>query len=480
LGNIATVTDAAGNAYSYAYDPAGNLVTVTYPDGAVKTYHYNEPGYTTGNLPNALTGLTDENGARYSIYRYEVGNKATSSELANGVNKYSVYYASQGTGTQVSVTDPLGSVRTFGVSNSLGTSRLTSQSQPAGSGCAASSSSMGYDPQGNITQRDDFNGKRMCYAYDLSRNLEKVRLEGLSTSTACPADVAAHTIAAPAAGANIEQRKVSTLWHPDWRLEVRKAEPLKITTWVYNGQPDPTASNAVASCAPASALLPDGKPIAVLCKQVEQATTDATGTQAFTATTSGSPRVWSYTYNAEGQVLTANGPRTEAGINDLTTTTYHAATTADVTRGDIASVTNAAGHIITYPKYDKHGNVLRMIDTNGTVTDYTYDLRQRLTSRTVTPQGAPVGERWSYEYDLAGQLKKATNPDGSYTAYTYDAAHRLTAVADNLGNQVVYTLDNMGNRIKEESKDPAGVLKRNIARTYDALNRLMTVTGSVQ
>jgi YD repeat-containing protein len=227
-------------------------------------------------------------------------------------------------------------------------------------------------------------------------------------------------------------------------------------------------------------LLPDGKPIAVLCKQVEQATTDATGTQAFTATTSGSPRVWSYTYNAEGQVLTANGPRTEAGINDLTTTTYHAATTADVTRGDIASVTNAAGHIITYPKYDKHGNVLRMIDTNGTVTDYTYDLRQRLTSRTVTPQGAPVGERWSYEYDLAGQLKKATNPDGSYTAYTYDAAHRLTAVADNLGNQVVYTLDNMGNRIKEESKDPAGVLKRNIARTYDALNRLMTVTGSVQ
>jgi YD repeat-containing protein len=339
---------------------------------------------------------------------------------------------------------------------------------------------MGYDTQGNITQRDDFNGKRICYAYDLSRNLEKVRLEGLSSSTACPADVAAHTIAAPAAGANVEQRKVSTLWHPDWRLEVRKAEPLKITTWVYNGQPDPTASNAVASCAPAGALLPDGKPIAVLCKQVEQTTTDATGTQGFTATASGSPRVWSYTYNAEGQVLTANGPRTEAGINDLTTTTYHAATTADVTRGDIASVTNAAGHITTYPKYDKHGNVLRMIDANGTATDYTYDLRQRLTSRTVTPQGAPAGQRWSYEYDLAGQLKKATNPDGSYTAYTYDAAHRLTAVADNLGNQVVYTLDNMGNRIKEESKDPAGVLKRNIARTYDALNRLMTVTGSVQ
>jgi hypothetical protein len=39
----------------------------------------------------------------------------------------------------------------------------------------------------------------------------------------------------------------------------------------------------IASCAPADALLPDGKPIAVLCKRVEQSTTDASGAAGLSA-----------------------------------------------------------------------------------------------------------------------------------------------------------------------------------------------------
>ena len=79
-------------------------------------------------------------------------------------------------------------------------------------------------------------------------------------------------------------RKTSTQWHPDWRLASKVAEPGQDHHQVYNGQPDPFNANAIASCAPASALLPDGKPIAVLCKTVEQATTDADGALGFSAT----------------------------------------------------------------------------------------------------------------------------------------------------------------------------------------------------
>jgi hypothetical protein len=43
-----------------------------------------------------------------------------------------------------------------------------------------------------------------------------------------------------------------------------------------------------------------------------------------------------------------------------------------------------------------------------------------------------------------------------------------------------YTLDNTGNRINEEVKDPGGVLQRSIERTFDALNRVQQVTGGVQ
>ncbi len=46
--------------------------------------------------------------------------------------------------------------------------------------------------------------------------------------------------------------------------------------------------------------------------------------------------------------------------------------------------------------------------------------------------------------------------------------------------QVVYTLDNASNRVMEEVKDPAGVLRRRISRVYDALDRLQAVTGGLQ
>ena len=92
------------------------------------------------------------------------------------------------------------------------------------------------------------------------------------------------------------------------------------------------------------AVLPDGKPIAVLCKQVEQATLDPDGSQGFAASLdnpAAARRSW--TYNARGQVLTATDAR-----NNTTTYTYHESTTADATIGDLQSVTNPAGHVTTF------------------------------------------------------------------------------------------------------------------------------------
>ena len=87
--NIATVTDHLGNVVSYAYDAVNNLSTVTYPGGAVKTYLYNEQAFTANtNLPNALTGITDENGSRFATYNNDTQGRAVSTEHAGGVEKY--------------------------------------------------------------------------------------------------------------------------------------------------------------------------------------------------------------------------------------------------------------------------------------------------------------------------------------------------------------------------------------------------------
>jgi YD repeat-containing protein len=144
----------------------------------------------------------------------------------------------------------------------------------------------------------------------------------------------------------------------------------------------------------------------------------------------------------------------------------------------LMSVTNAAGHVTTYNEYEPNGKPKKITDARGAVYTMTYHARDWLTS--VVKTSGALSETTSYDYWPTGLLKKVTQPDGSFTSYTYDTAQRLVGIADNLNNTVSYTLDNAGNRLKEEVKDPGGALKRNIARTMDTLSRVKSVTGAAQ
>lgn len=414
--------------------------------------------------------MTDELGVRVGTYVYDAQNRATSTERAGGVDRFSVTFPSATTST---VIDPIGSSRTYTLLSSNETSLVTDMTQPVGSGCAASTEQLSFDSHNNVTLRRDFNGTLSCYANDLSRNLETSRVEGLSTSTAC-SSVTPTNSTLPALS-----RKTNTNWHPDWNLQTRQAGPGRLTTRIYNGQPDPFAANAIAACAPSTALLPDGKPIAVMCKEVLQATTDANGSLGFSAALQPgvANRVQQWTYNSYGQVLTAKGPRVD--INDTTSYVYYSDTSltgaapnaVGHTIGDLQSMTNALGKVTQYTQYNKNGQLLQSVDPNGVVTVNTYDLGQRLLSTSVD------GQTTSHTYDPAGQLTRVTQPDASWSGYEYDPAHRITAAKDNLGNRIEYTLDNAGNRTAEAVKDSGGALRRSLVRSIDALGRVQQTTG---
>jgi YD repeat-containing protein len=477
-GDVKTLTDPAGGVIEYFYGeapyancpatvPEGHcrrLTRVKYADGSVRRYHYNEAGALDPALNSAsntrafLTGVTDELDHRLSEFRYDAMGRAASTGWG-GHNALLSYG-----GSSTTVTDPSGASRSTSYQEVQGRKMPVSRSQPGGSGCGASASAYQYDANANVSSLADFNGARTCYAYDTSRNLETVRVEGLQ-GEACG------SVTPEGAALPVGSRKTRTQWHPDWRLQTRIAEPGRITTRVYNGQPDPFNGNAIASCAPATALLPGGKPIAVLCKQVQQATTDTDGHLGFGAALKGgvSKRQTTWTYNQLGQVLTEDGPRTD--VADITAYEYYADTTDDHTLGDLKQVTDAVGKVTRYTKYDKHGQVLESADANGTVTVHTYDLRQRLLSSSVG------GRTTRYDYDAAGQLKKLTLPDDSWIGYDYDDAHRQVAVYDHKGNRTDYVLDNAGNRIGENTKDPGGALKRQLSRSIDALGRVQQTTG---
>jgi YD repeat-containing protein len=410
---IDTMTDPAGGVYGYDYDSNNNLVSVTYPDGSSKTYHYENAAF-----PHALTGITDENGNRFASFSYDTQGRAISSEHAGGAERVSLLYNADGS---TMVTDALGTARTYQFQTILGVVKPKGQSQPGGSGCGASASALSYDANGNVSSRTDFNGNRTDYSYDLARNLETRRTEGLT-----------------AAGATTSAtRTITTAWHPTFRLPVQITNGNQQTRYVYNSQGD------------------------TIEKTIQDLTTNST-------------RSWhtSYSYGAVPGVLlqkVEDGPRTD--VSDLTTYDYYP---TDATchgghlgcRGQLQQITDALGHRTRLTRYSAAGQIEELIDANGLVTTLTYDLRQRLTS---VDSG---GERTTYAYDPVGQLTRITRADGSYLAYSYDAAHRLVNTQDDQGNSLTYTLDAIGNRIKEEAHDPNGQLARSQSRVYDALSRL--------
>jgi len=466
LGRIVRFSDPAGNIFAYEYSGtngaigANNVTKIIYPDGKSVIYHYNESAHTSGaNLPNALTGITDENGVRFATYKYNAAGLAISSEHAGGVEKSNVSYAVPAPG-QTTIAEvlgdpanPLTNSRVYAFALSNGVVKNTSVVDPATGqptpciDCGGSGATT-FDTNGNVSSRTDWNGNKTCFGYDLARNLETRRIEGLASGANCAALLTGTpSLTAPA-------RMVSTVWHPEWRLPVQIAEPLRITTMSYGAAADPNPGNRGS----------------MLSRSV-QATTDATGALGLAAQPAGTARVWTNTYNANGSVLTMDGPRTDAA--DTTTYTYYPNNDADIgKRGNVATVTNAAGHVTQITAYNAHGQPLTIIDPNGLTTQLTYDVRQRLTARNVG------GETTTYEYDGVGQLTKVTLPDQSFVTYTYDAAHRLTAMADNLGNRIAYTLDLMGNRTQEEVFDPANQLAQKRSRVYNAINRLTQEIGA--
>ncbi|MBV8659594.1 MAG: RHS domain-containing protein [Burkholderiales bacterium] len=508
-GTLQQVVNPLGQSVVVSTDASLNVNGITHEDGTVHQFLYER-----ADLPWALTGVVAEDGKRLVTYSYDSQGLATQTQMAQGVDAYSVTY---GTGpiftcdesfdptknvvwincsvippTPPVITTPQGTSSTVTVASVQGTPRLAGQTQSAGAGCAASSNSVAYDANGNRAWVEDFNGHRSCYANDVSRNLETSRVEGLASGTDCTAPLTASS-SLPAGS-----RKISTQWHPVWRKEIQLAEPGRLTTSVYNGQPDPFNGGAIASCAPSGATLPDGSPIVVLCKQVEQATTDSDGSQGLAAPLDPSvkPRIRSWTYNQFGQVLTAKGPRTD--VDDTTTYTYYASTTINVsggvnfgvTQGDLQSITtpkNAAGvaQVTQFTEYNAAGQLTRMVDSNGVATTYTYDARQRLTSSTVAA-GMAQARTTSYSYWPTGLLKTVTfaatassnaagatgNPVARSVSYGYDDAHRLTSVTRGSGEQLLYTLDNAGNVTREELIDATGTVDQVLKRDFDALGRL--------
>ena len=123
--------------------------------------------------------------------------------------------------------------------------------------------------------------------------------------------------------------------------------------------------------------------------------------------------------------------------------------------------------------YDKNGNPKKVTETVGAVVrnlNYnTYDARNRLVSYT-DARSQTIG----YDYDANGNLTKlvyppdTAHPTGKQVIYTYDALDRLQTVTDWAGRLTRYTYD-IGGRLKMIQR-PGGTTRR---QTWSASGELL-------
>ncbi|WP_442783317.1 RHS repeat-associated core domain-containing protein [Collimonas fungivorans] len=126
-------------------------------------------------------------------------------------------------------------------------------------------------------------------------------------------------------------------------------------------------------------------------------------------------------------------------------------------------VTDSLGHT-SLIKFDEDNLPLCEIDPLGGVTSFEYDEVGRTTA-----VSDPVGSRTEFEYDERGNLLKLLQADGSVISMEFDGANRMTLVVDSLGHPWRRVWDERGRMLEQST--PMGARSR---FTYDAHGQLQT------
>lgn len=422
------IVDSTGKEITYSYDQLGNLISVTYQNGGIRKYLYED-----ANFQNSLTGIIDENGNRFSTYAYDSSGRAISTEHFGGVEKETVSYNGVGT---ASVTDALGNSQDYSFISQFD---LLKPASVSNQGCACGAKAYTYDANGFMASKTDFNGIVTTYTRD-ARGLELSRTEASGTSQA---------------------RTITTTWHQSYRLPLTIIEPNRTTSFTYDDK-----GNALTKTITAGNL-------------TRTWTYTYNGTGQVLTKTDPDGHTTTLTYNATGGVAsvtnalgqTTNIPSYDANgrplviqdPNGLTTTLTYSP------RGWLTS--RVVGTETTTYTYDAVGQLTKATLPDGSYLSMTYDAAHRLTGISDN-----LGNRIAYTLDaMSNRTKEEVFDPSSHLAQTrthvYDTLNRLAKDIGAQNQTTTYGHDNNGNLISVT--DPLNHITTN---SYDALNRLIKTT----
>ena len=453
-GRVDSLKTPDGKVTKYSYDDSNRLLSVTYPAelgfSSSREYHYENPMF-----PNALTGITDENGNRFASYAYDLKGRAISSEHGEGIDKVSLIYDSLGT----KVIHANGRQNTYRFADPKGVNHKQVESIE-GEGCTScgSSEAITHDGNGFIESKTDFNGNITKFVHD-ETGLELSRTEAFGSD---------------------QERTITTEWDANLRKPLAVVEPGKTTTYSYST-------------------------LGQLLKRVE--VDQATGEQRehgfsytysgklsrITLGAAGATRQQNLAYDQQSNLI-----RSINALGHVTLlTSYDAAGRLLEFSSPNGAVTqlsyDARGRLIksetagasTQYQLDAVGNIIKVTKPDGSVLRYGYDIAHRLISvedssgnkitytlddsgnriqqqiddevgllaqihstiyddlNRITEVANASNEVQKFEYDLNGNLTKRTNALGHISRSQFDALNRLSSSVDALNGSSQFTYNQL-------------------------------------
>ena len=426
IGLLLSQTDELGHTTTYTRDGQHRVTAITYPDTSAEGWTYNgfsQPlthtlrnggverfGYTTNGLMVASTNAL----GNVTLYSYYTNSLPATVTDANG---HTTTYTYNERGQPLQVVAPDYSVKSYGydgygnpvaVTNELGAAWLT-----------------GYDEYRRVTTKMDPLSRTTVFDYSLpgSGGCSCANSQNKPTSIIQP-------------GGEV----IKMTYDVEWQLLNQTAgygtTEAATTQYQYD-----TAGRLIA------VIDPNGK-------------TRTFGYDVNGRRTSGTDplgQVTQWGYDLAGNKLTET--RADGGV---TTSSYNAMNRVTSTTDPLSRTTQMA--------YDASGNLITLTDGNGNVTHWSFDLLNRQVTKTYADSTQD-----KFGFDAVGNLASVTNAAGQIATHTYDSRNRLTQTAWNDGVTPTVT----------RSYDLAGRLATldngNAAEgyAYDAANQLLAETNLV-
>jgi len=420
-GRLAQISDSLGRSVTYAQDSSGNLVTVSAPL-LTSTYGYNDP---VGN--HRMTSILEGAGAYTNTY--DSTGRVIRQTHGTGIIDIAYLIPRQQSRITTTISDFGGSV-------------LNIQTRV-----------VQFTPKGKPRRVTDTFGNQTIYTRNaLGLITREEHWENMGTTVAPNLMLKSAVESTYDNKGNLLTKKEAA----DTAIE-------KTTTYTY----DPIFSNVLTVTV--KSVVNPGQ------NKVTAYTYDSRGNNISITETGllGDGTPYSYTttfeYDANGHTTKIIGPRTD--VQYVSTFSYDSV-------GNLITTTQPLIGTTTYADFDGYGNPGSITDPNGNTTTYTYDLMGRVLTMKYPGDSAAT----QYVYATVGctscgggsadNLQSITFPEGNVINYSYDPYGNLNTITDSLGNTINYTYDSEGNRLKEDIKDPSGVLQKTVSYQYDALNRL--------